>query len=150
MTGREHARLLGLFLWIYIGFQLVMSAFSGVMVFVMFGAMSAEFAKMPRRAGEPDPAVIFSMMPIFVIIGFAIGFLFLIPKAVAAYGLRNEKSWAKVWAIVACCLAVLSIPFGTALGIYGFWFIFGEEGKKYFGGSTHAGHMPPPPPNNWQ
>jgi len=150
MTGREHARLLGLLLWIYIGFQLVMSVISGVIVFVMFGAMSAEFAKMPHHPGEPDPSVIFSMMPIFMIIGFAIAFLFLIPKAIAAYGLRNEKSWAKIWAIVACCLAVLSFPLGTGLGIYGFWFIFGDEGKKYFDGATTAGYRPPPPPNNWQ
>ena len=150
MTSREHARLLGLFLWIFVGFQVLMSVISGVIVFVMFGAMSSEFSKMPHRPGEPDPAMIFSMMPIFMIIGFAIGFLFLIPKAVAAYGLRNDKSWAKVWAIVACCLAILSIPIGTALGVYGLWFIFGEQGKNYFSSSNESGDMPPPPPNNWQ
>jgi len=150
MSGREHARLLGLLFLIYVAFQLVMSVFAGVIVFVMMGTMASEFAKMPHRANEPDPAVFMTMMPVFMIIGFVIGFLFLIPKVVAGYGLRNEKRWAKVWAIVACCLAVLNIPFGTALGIYGFWFIFGDEGKKYFGGSEAPGNMPPPPPNNWQ
>lgn len=150
MTEREHAKLLGLFLWIYVGIQLVMTAFSGVIVFFMFGTMFSEFSRMPRRANEPDPQAFFGMIITIIIISFALGLLFLIPKAIAAYGLRNERRWAKPWAIVACCLAVLAVPLGTALGVYGFWFIFGEEGKRYFGSSTESSPMSPPPPNNWQ
>lgn len=74
----------------------------------------------------------------------------MIPKVIAGYGLRNDRSWAKIWAIVACCLAVLSIPFGTALGVYGFWFIFGDAGKNYFDNPNGFSQMPPPPPNSWQ
>jgi hypothetical protein len=150
MTGKEHARLLGLLFGIYVAFQVVMMIFSIVVAFAMGGVMFSEFAKMPRRANEPNPEAFMSMFFVIMIVAFVVGFLFLIPKALAAYGLRAEKSWAKVMAIVACCLAVLNIPFGTALGIYGFWFIFGEEGKRYFGGSAQSATMPPPPPNNWQ
>jgi len=150
MTEREHAKLLGLFLWIYVGIQLVMTAFSGIIVFFMFGTMFSEFSRMPRRANEPDPQAFLGMIITIMIISFAIGLLFLIPKAIAAYGLRNERRWAKTWAIVACCLAVLAVPLGTALGVYGFWFIFGEEGKRYFGSSTESSPLLPPPPNNWQ
>jgi hypothetical protein len=150
MTAREHAKLLGLLFWIYVGLQALMSVFAAFMVSAIFGTMASEFAKMPHRPNEPNPEAFFGMITTIMICAFVIGFLFLIPKTIAAYGLRNEKSWAKIWAIIACCLAVLSFPLGTALGVYGFWFIFGDEGKRYFGGSSEPSPMSAPPPNNWQ
>lgn len=150
MTAREHARLLGLFFWIYVGYQIVMTAFSGIMMFVMSGVMMSEFSKMPRRANEPSPEGFLGMMFGIMIFAVIIVIIFMIPKVIAGYGLRNDRSWAKIWAIVACCLAVLSIPFGTALGVYGFWFIFGDAGKNYFDNPNGFSQMPPPPPNSWQ
>lgn len=147
MSGKEHASLLGLLMLIYAGFQAVMMIFSGVVVTVMFGTMMSEFSRMPRGAGEPNPEAIFGMVSVIMVFAFALAFLLLIPQVVAGLKLRGEKSSAKIWAIIACILALLNLPFGTALGIYGLWFIFGEEGKKYFGGAP-AGFQTPPP-NNW-
>lgn len=146
MTAREHARLLGLLMWIFAGFQIVMVAVVAVVYPVLFGTVfSAQMAQMPDRSDQPPPEAIVGFIVIVMIFVFVMTVAFAIPKIVAGYGLRNDKSWAKIWAIIACCLAVLSFPFGTALGIYGFIFIFGEKGKVYFN-MQPASNFPPPPP----
>lgn len=151
MTPREHARLLGLFFWIYAGFQLLVTGLVGLFYVGIFGAVMSEVSRAPRRANEPNPEAVFGVVIAIMAVIFVVVLLMLIPKVVAGFGLRNGKSWAKIWAIIACCLAVLSFPFGTALGVYGFWFIFGDLGKAYFD-NPHGNfsNVTPPPPNNWQ
>jgi len=55
--------------------------------------------------------------------------------------------------IVLSILMILSFPLGTALGIYGLWFLFGDMGKSlYLGSEAPAGNYNPPqqpPPNSW-
>jgi hypothetical protein len=50
-------------------------------------------------------------------------------------------------------MACMSFPLGTAVGVYGLVFIFGDNGKAYFD-SPEYGRFPnvnvPPPPNSWQ
>ncbi|MBS1796447.1 MAG: hypothetical protein JSS81_21535 [Acidobacteria bacterium] len=150
MTQREHARLIGLLLWIYVGLQLAITGLVTVMMFFMSGAMLSQVRNLPHKPGEPDPTFIFTMLPFIMIFAFLIAVVMMIPKIVAGYGLRKEKSWAKTWAIIGCALACLNIPFGLAIGIYGFWFIFGEAGRGYFDNPSTAGTMNAPPPNNWQ
>ena len=159
MQPREHARLLGLLFLIFAGFQFCIIAFVGLVYVGVFGTFMSQFAQMPRRSGEPNPEAIFGVAMVVLICALGIGCLFLIPKIIAGIGLRREKSWAKVWAIIGCCLAVMNIPIGTALAVYGFWFIFGDMGKAYFdgyqipyGNNQDPYNQPPAPPNphNWQ
>jgi hypothetical protein len=37
---------------------------------------------------------------------------------------------------------------GTAVGVYGLWFVFGDQGKAFFDGPDFI-PPPAPPPNNW-
>lgn len=150
MSPKEHARLLGLLFWIYAGFNLLIMTFVGLVWFGMFGMIMSEVSRAPRRGNEPNPEAVMGIVIVVIIAIFALTIVFLIPKIVAGFGLRNEKSWAKIWAIIACCLAVINIPIGTALGVYGFWFIFGDLGRAYFDNPQGASNIPPPPPNNWQ
>src|SRR5690242_16382113 len=129
MTGKEHARLLGLLFWILTGVQLGLVVLLGVFYLVLLGTI---LPGLPKRPGEPGPEFIIPIVVIVMAFVFMMTLAFSIPKLVAAYGLRNEKSWARVWAIVACCMSVMSVPFGTAVGVYGLIFIFGDEGKRYF------------------
>ena len=102
MTGKEQAKLLGLLLWIFSGLQLLIIGLVGV-IYALFAGIIVSTA--PRKAGEPDPALI---LPFIIVIFLIVGGLFLlmsIPKIIAGYGLRKEKSWAKPWAIVACIMA---------------------------------------------
>ncbi|MEP6848885.1 MAG: hypothetical protein ABI999_08505 [Acidobacteriota bacterium] len=154
MTGKEHAKLLGLFFWLLTGLQLLLVGVIGIFYIFFFGVM---FSTMPHKANDPPPEVI---LPIIVVVVVAILFitvLMAIPKVIAGYGLRKEKSWAKVWAIVASVMACMNVPLGTAVGVYGLIFILGDNGKAYFDGPHYGGQLNDgvataytPAPNSWQ
>jgi hypothetical protein len=46
-----------------------------------------------------------------------------------AWGLYERQPWARVLGIVIACLALIRIPFGTALGIYTLW-VLAPEGSR--------------------
>ena len=115
------------------------------------------FTQIPHKPNEPGPEILLPFLIVIIAIIFGSLLLFSIPKVVAGYGLRNEKSWARIWAIVACCMAVMSVPFGTALGVWGLIFLFGDNGKRYFESADYGRlsavsgqNISPPPPNSWQ
>src|SRR5687767_4810247 len=151
MTGRDHARLLGLLFWLLTGFQLLIVGLIGLLYVVIFGAV---FVTAPRNANDPPPELIFAIVVAVVAILLVTTFLFAIPKIVAGYGLRREKSWARVWAIVACCMGLMAFPLGTAVGVYGLVFLMGENGRAYFEdpnyGRLQASTVTARPQNNWQ
>ena len=152
MTGKEHAKLLGLLLWLLTGFQVLIIGFIAFIYFFIFGAIIATAEHKPN---DPPPELFFGVLVIVMVVLGIMTALFSIPKVVAGYGLRKGKSWAKVWAIIACIMACMSFPLGTAVGVYGLVFIFGENGKAYFDGPEFGGrfpnaNVPPPPPNSWQ
>ena len=69
-------------------------------------------------------------MRITSIIGESIGiFLFILalPGLICGYGLITKKSWSRIIGIILSCLSLISIPFGTAIGIYGLWALFKDE-----------------------
>ena len=69
-------------------------------------------------------------MRITSIIGQSIGtalFIFAAPGFICGYGLITKKSWSRVFGIILSCLSLLSIPIGTAIGIYGLWALFKDE-----------------------
>lgn len=151
MTGRDHAKLLGLLFWLLTGFQVAIVGLIGIFYVFVFGIM---FSTMPNDEKAPPPEM---MIPIIIVV---VGILlvstvaFAIPKIIAGYGLRKQKSWARVWAIVACCMAVMSVPLGTAVGVYGLVFLLGENGKAYFDDPNYGRlgdeGFAAPAPNSWQ
>lgn len=154
MTGKEQARLLGLLFWLLTGFQLLLVAVIGVFYVFFFGIM---FSSMPQGKNGPPPEFIFPFIIFIVVVLLVMTLLFSVPKVIAGYGLRNEKSWAKVWAIIASVMAVMNVPFGTAVGVYGLVFILGDAGKAYFDNPRY-GQLPDgvglgvqaPEPSSWQ
>jgi hypothetical protein len=152
MTAQENARLLGLLLWLLTGFQVFLIFGIGLLyAFIVGIAISTG----PQKANDPPPELIVGIILTIFIVIIVFTVLFSIPKIVAGYGLRKRRSWAKVWAIIACIMACMSFPFGTAVGVYGLVFIFGDQGRAYFdyleyGRIPAASNMPPPPPNSWQ
>ena len=64
------------------------------------------------------------------IIGESIGiFLFItaLPGLICGYGLLTKKSWSRIFGIILSCVSLISIPVGTAIGIYGLWALFKDE-----------------------
>ncbi len=53
--------------------------------------------------------------------------LLALPSLLAGLGLLNLKPWGRVLALVVCCLSLVKVPLGTALGIYGLWVLTRDE-----------------------
>ena len=54
-------------------------------------------------------------------------FILALPGLICSYGLITKQSWSRVFGIVLSCFSLLSIPLGTAIGIYGLWVLFKDE-----------------------
>lgn len=139
MTGEKQARLLGLFFWLFTAFNFVMVIAIAVIYLAIFGMV---FSQVPQRPGEPDPALIMTILVVAFFFALVFTVLFSVPKIIAGYGLRRGAPWARVWTIIASAMSLLSFPFGTAIGVYGLIFLFGDEGKQYFA-QLEAGRTEP-------
>jgi len=113
---QQHITILGV-LYIILG---ALGILAGVIVFVTVaggGIISGD--------GEA--------MAITAVVGSAIAiFLFLIsaPGVIGGIGLLQRRSWARILVLILGCLNLLSIPFGTALGIYTLWALTKPEAQS--------------------
>lgn len=155
MNAKEKARLLGLLFGVYTAVSLGIVLVVGIIYTVILAVVaSAE----PARGSSPPPDFLLPFVVVVFAIAFVVTFLFAIPEIVAAYALRKEKPYARIWTIVASAIACMSFPLGTALGVFGLVFTFSEEGRAYFEEldvrgrrlNAQASLTPPQPPNSWQ
>ena len=58
--------------------------------------------------------------------------LFALPSLIGGIGLFKRKAWARILILVLSFLSLLSIPFGTALGIYGIWTLLQDKTVELF------------------
>lgn len=114
-TIEGHVKLLGI-LWIAHG---ALHAVPGLALMTIFSA----------RFLPPDvPPFIFNFMPF-------LGGLFLLGGTVSVIvgvGLLMRLSWARMGALILGALNLLSIPFGTALGIYTLWALLPAEHEQEY------------------
>lgn len=150
MTGKEHAKTLRILFWVYEGLQIFGVIMAIIVLLGMSGFMYYGLSQAQQRHGDPPPELFMGIMGVVFVGVVVLNVLFLIPGIVAAYALKNEKPYAKTWVLIACCLSILNIPFGTALAVYGLWFVLGEQGKAYFENPNAETETPPAPPNSWQ
>jgi hypothetical protein len=57
---------------------------------------------------------------------------------VVGWGLLTWQPWARILAIVFGCLALIHIPFGTALGIYTLWVLLPAESEREYRQAARA------------
>lgn len=147
MTGKEHNRLVGIFLMAHGALQ----GFAMVIIGIIYGALGAGMLIGGRKDQEQMVGFVFIVMVAVIAI---VGLLFILPQLIGGYKLFKEKANARTWGIVGSVISCLSFPLGTAAGVYGLWFLFGDEGKRfYLGGSSQnvfSAPPQPPPPNSWQ
>jgi hypothetical protein len=146
MNPKEHNRMVGIYLMAHGGFQAIVM----VILCVIYGVIGGAMLVGGRQGEEKMVGVVFIAM--ILLIGF-IALLFILPQIIGGYKLWKERPNARNWGIVGSIIACLSFPLGTAAGVYGLWFLFGDLGKQfYLGGSPqHAFQNPQaPPPNSWQ
>jgi hypothetical protein len=143
MTAKDHNKLLSIFFFVHGGLQ----ALGGIFITLIYGGMGTAMLSTARRSEEQ------TIGGIFLVLGVVIGIFVLLFAGFAfftGWKLFKERSGARVLGIIASCVALLGFPLGTALGVYGLWFLLGEQGKQFYAGANATNNYPPPPPNNWQ
>ncbi len=116
----SHVKLLGI-LHIVLSSLGVLAAV--VILFVMGGLAGA--IGLSDHSNDAAAAV-----PILGGIGgllFIVILVFSLPGLIGGIGLLKMAPWSRIFMIVISALDLLSIPFGTALGIYGLWVLTKPE-----------------------
>lgn len=145
MTAKDHNKLLGIFYFIQAGLQL----FAGILVALIYGVLGG----VAMSAGTRDEDRIMGgfFIALAVVVGIVIlaigGFTLL-----TAFKVFKEQPIGRTLGIIVSCLVLLSFPLGTALGVYGLWFFFGDLGKNFYAGLKAGSPYPPQPPSpgTWQ
>jgi hypothetical protein len=109
----QHLRLLGI-LWIAYA---VLHAVGGCVLLIVSNTIFG------RYGGGEHPAFIHPLLS-----GIA---LFLLLKAgvslITGFGLLERQSWGRPLALVMAFIALLNVPFGTALGVYTLWVLMSPQ-----------------------
>jgi hypothetical protein len=144
MTAKEHNKLLSIFFFIQAG----LTIFGGIVAGLMYLGMGTFMLSSSRN--NEDQAV----GGIILIMGIVVGALILLFSALygfTGWKIYKEEKIGRILGIVFSCFFLLSIPIGTALGIYGLWFLLSEDGKQFYSDNYQQGGLtPPPPPQSWQ
>lgn len=124
MQPAEHAKILGIMHLAYGG----MHMFSLIVMVIVFAVMGIAI---PFSAPDANgaPMAMFAIIVVFVAV-FTL--VLAVPPLIAGYGFLKRKRWSKAAGAISAALALLSIPMGTALGVYTFWFLFGEKGRQLY------------------
>jgi len=124
---RDHIRILGI-LHIVFG---AMGVIGALIVLLVFGGLAGAIGV----AGDTPDADRATGMAVMGVIGLVVcGFVLLIslPGLIAGIGLLKYRPWSRMLTIVISALDLLSVPFGTALGIYGLWVLLSQPTEALF------------------
>jgi hypothetical protein len=119
---QQHIHLLGI-LWLAIS---ALNAVAGVILYILANTL---FAHM-HDFGAPEAPTAFlrpllSVVAILILAKAACGFI-------AGWGLLRREPWARVVALVLAFLALINVPFGTAIGVYTLWVLLpGTSEREY-------------------
>jgi hypothetical protein len=105
----------------------------GVLIGLLAFAVMGGTAALIHMDHDSDAAV---AVPMMGAIGGFVLILFLVlslPGLIGGIGLLSFKPWSRILTIVVSIVDLINIPFGTALGIYGLWVLFNEDGVRLFG-----------------
>src|SRR5271169_1525883 len=121
---REHVRLVGI-LWM---------AYSSL--HVVGGVAALFFAKFAlvwlSRIPDGPPPEVMVWLPALV---STVGWLILVKAALGfavGWGLLQHEEWARMFALVLGFVALLSVPIGTALGVYTLWVLLPSQSEAEY------------------
>ncbi|MBZ5594124.1 MAG: hypothetical protein LAP39_17930 [Acidobacteriia bacterium] len=121
----EHVKILGILHVVY-G---MLGVLAGIIVMLVFGGL-AGLVSVADHSRDAKVAI-----PILGGIGAFVFVLLLVlslPGIIAGFGLIELQPWARMLTIVLSALELMSVPFGTALGIYGLWVLLSPGGEQLF------------------
>ncbi len=127
---QEHVRLLAILWFAFSAFELV----GGLVLIILSNTLFAHIAQRAAAEAGTDGSPLGFLRPLMTVIS-----LFVLAKAAAGFlagwGLLNREPWGRVLALVLGFVALIHVPFGTALGVYTLWVLLPanseEEYAKY-------------------
>ena len=134
---KEHVRVLGIL-------HMVLGAIGILIALLFFVIFGIGMLGIAGAAAHEKPEALIAV-PIVGAFGvFLVGLIAIIsvPGIIVGYGLLNYKPWARILGIVLSALNLLSVPIGTAIGVYGLWVLLNSETEQLF----LSGAAKPPPP----
>jgi uncharacterized membrane protein (UPF0136 family) len=121
---QQHVKILGA---LHIAFG-ALGLLGALAVLAIFGGLVGFLQFQPGV--QDTPAI-----PVLGIVGTFVTGLILItslPSLIAGIGLLNYQNWARLLTIILSAIGIFNVPFGTALGVYGFWVLLSDEGTRLF------------------
>jgi|SRR5205807_1940021 len=125
----HHVHLLGIF-WIVYS---ILHGIAGVVLIILANTLFGPMGRM--ETGAP----VF-LQPLLSAIGILLAVKGVAGVA-AGYGLTQRAPWARITVVVLGMIALLNIPFGTALGVYTIWVLLppgADTQYQSLGGSVPA------------
>jgi len=122
---RDHIKILGI-LNIVMG---CLTASIGLVALVILGGLAGAISW--SGVSFPDNGPPFAG-PILSLIGLGVAAFFVLlglPSVVGGWGLLKLRPWARVFTLIVSGFHLLHVPFGTALGVYGFWVLLSDEAR---------------------
>lgn len=121
---QQHVKILAILNIVYGS----MGALVGLVLMAFFGGL----AGVVGLSGDHEAVIGATVLGILATIIPLILLVISAPSIIAGIGLLKFKSWARILTIVVSALHLLSIPFGTALGLYGLWVLLKPETEAMF------------------
>ena len=121
----QHVKILGILHIIYGA----LGVFVGLLVFLVMGGIAGLVGATDH---SPDSAIAIPILAGSGSLVFIVLLCISLPGIIVGFGLLHFKPWARLLTLVLSALELFSIPFGTALGIYGFWVLLKPETEQLF------------------
>jgi len=139
MTAQDHNKILAI-LFLVDGLLNVIA----LVVAVFFIAGVGVYAT--TRMGSSESIVFW----IGAVLGVLIcAFVLVLLPFLSSFAMFKRKTWAKTVGFIASIVSLLGLPFGTALGIYGIWFLSRGDAKQFYLTGGEQVYMPPQT-GNWK
>jgi O-antigen ligase len=132
MTTKDHYKLIAMLHLIHgcIAAATAIGVFLSMAVLVGFKAVIERWVFPIDYGDSADAAFWLYVFAIALTAAYAVGaLLFTVPAIAGGYGMLRQKRWARKLVLVSAAVAALNVPLGTALAVYSFWFLLGQEGR---------------------
>jgi hypothetical protein len=121
----QHVKILGILHIIYGA----LGVFVGLLALLVMGGIAGVVGASDHT---PDSALAIPILGGIGALVFIILLAISLPGIIVGFGLLHFKPWARLLTLVLSAFELFSIPFGTALGIYGFWVLVKPETEQLF------------------
>jgi hypothetical protein len=130
MTATDHRKIL------VFGFAIFSAIFAFTFLLLMLvslGVFVALGISLWHESGDNNQAGVGILGGVLAVVFYCLmGLVFVLPTASASWKIWKHKRHARVWGIIAAIVLLPMMPLGTALGVYGLWFLFSVEGRQLF------------------